>query len=265
MKYRALAHADLVVSEIGFAVGAHPAADPLLTERLVRLGYDEGINLFLLPARAVHDPAVAAALAGPVRGNVRLAVPLEWPASPSLSGLESALDRRLAALATDRVDVLFLRAVPDDAVRGGALGDVVHRLRASGKVLCVGLAGDDRSFPARAAQRAGASVIDFDAGPCYEAPRGLPAEGISAIARVAPGSCDAAPALSFLWEGAGRTRSQALAALLLASPGICSVAVPAATGDELREAARAPLAPALTDVELAAARAVDRRAALAGV
>ena len=123
------------------------------------------------------------------------------------------------------------------------------------------------------AERCGAALIDFDADESTgEIPRPIAGEfqragdapKISAIARFGHGfALAAAPSLSFLWDGTGRTAAQALIALHLLQSWVCSVSVGAMSDDELREVARAPLAPALTDMELAAFRSAERRPALA--
>jgi len=252
MKFRALSGTDIIVSEVGYAIASLPGGDPLVAARLTRLAYDEGINFFVLPSGSIHDAALAPAFAGLMRSKVCLAASLAWPGAVAFERLQSALEFRLGRLGTDRVDLLLLRDIPEENLLDGSAADVVHRLRVAGKVRAVGL-GTAHGAPAsfRAVNRAGATVVEVDA---LSAER--PSDPrVSALARLADFSSPSVDHLSFLWDGTGRSRLQALIALALASPSVCTTVIGPVTADELMDAARAPLASPLTDAELSAARA----------
>ncbi len=274
MKFRAITGTELVVSEVGYSIGARSGLDPLLTERLVRLAYDEGINLFCLPVGPLHDAAVSSALGGAVRNKVFLSASFAWPADGDMKRLETAISSRLLRLNTDRFDILFLRNIPSDALADGAAADFVHRLGAGGRARCVGFSGAaGEAVQVRSAERAGAALIDFDADETTgELPRAVAAEfghagessRISAVARFGPGfSSVASPSLSFLWNGTGRSAAQSLIALNLLNPWISSVSIAATSDEELRDVARTPLTPLLSERERAAIRAAERRPVLA--
>jgi len=254
VKFRAVGSTDLVVSEIGFSP---EASDPLDTQRLVRLAYDEGVTLLALPLSPRHDWAVAQALKGGLAGKLCLAATLAWPGA--FAALESAVSSRLTALGADRLDVLLLQDVPADAVADGTVGDALHRLRAAGRVRVAGLSIDALApDTVRVAERAGAAVIDVTL-PSVDAIAPLDTVGVSVFVRP---PIEAPEPLSFLWTETGRTRRQAPAALALAAASTAAVIATAVNDDGLREAARAALAPPLTAAEIAAARAPR---ALAGV
>ena len=112
VKFRAVAGTDLVVSEVGYAIGSRSDLDPLFTERLVRLAYEEGITLFCLPAGPLHDAAVSAAVRGEIRNKVFLSASFAWPSERDVTSIEAAVDARLSRLNTDRFDVLSRETCP---------------------------------------------------------------------------------------------------------------------------------------------------------
>lgn len=251
MKFRAVANTDLVISEVALDLdGSAAVFDPASAERLLRQAYDEGINFFLVSRLESLGGALGAAFGGDRRSKVSIAVRKTW--SGDVDRLAHQLEEDLQVAGIERADVLFVAGLQEADLHSGLVGDAVHRLRATGRV---GLAGTGQPAglqpPVSLAERNGFAMAD-------ERPlirhslgeeRGLPA--IVHAPDVATGPHVAA--LEFLWQDTGRTAGQTGVQLVLAMPGACAASIRPASAAELKELARAPLAPPLLPAEIGAA------------
>jgi len=243
MKFRAVAHTDLLVSEVALALDAPSApVDPVSTELLIRLACDEGINLILATGDdRPSDAGIGVALDQGRRAKVSLAMRLPWRGE--FDALSDRLARRLLAMGLDRPDLLILEGVSPGDLQAGAVGDAVHRLRASGRIGQAGLRAS-ALIDAGLIERNGFCLVAGNADtslPCLvDAPRFDDAD------------------VSFLWDDAGRTPAQAAVQMALSRPEVCSVFIRPSSTAGLRELARAPLAPPLSAREIFATREVMR-------
>lgn len=249
MKFRAVADTELLVSEVALDVdGSAAASDPVSAERLLRLAYDEGVNLFLVSRPQSLGGALGAAFGGEHRSKVSIAIREAW--TGDLDRFARRLDEDLQAAGIDRADVLLIAGLQEADLHSGRVGDAVHRLRAAGRVGLAGLGQPAGLFPSVSlAERNGLVVTEEQ--PLIR--RSLGEErGLPAIVR-APQLASCPSAIEFLWQQTGRTAGQTGVQLVLAMPGACAASVRPASAAELKELARAPLAPALLPAEIGAA------------
>ncbi len=243
MKFRAIANTELLVSETALALDA--PADTAAAEQLLRVAYDEGVNLFLAPDRPrPSDRAFEWAFSDERRAKVHLAFRLTW--TGDFSAFAHNLDDRLAALGAETVDVVIVSGVSRDDLQAGAVGDAVHRLRASGRIGHAALrAGDgDAAADARLIERNGFGLMEEDV-----APRIFSGDDKRPPLLVWPRAFDD-NSLAYLWNDAGRTAGQLAVQFALAQPGVCAAFVSPSDAAELKELARAPLAPPLSPEDL---------------
>jgi aryl-alcohol dehydrogenase-like predicted oxidoreductase len=249
MKFRAIPNTDLLVSETALALS--PALpDEAAAEQLLRLAYDEGINLYIVSPRAhPTDRAFAAAFSGDRRYKVHWALRVAW--TSDTARLAQMLEDRLLSLGTESMELVVLHGVSRADLRSGAVGDGVHRLRASGRAAHVALhAGEVDPFDdARLIERSGVALVEDEA-----TARLFSVDDRRPPLLVHAPRFEGEEALSFLWDGAGRTPAQAGVQMALAKPGVCSALIQPLSALELKELARASLAPPLSPEEVAAAR-----------
>lgn len=245
MKFRAIANTDLLVSEVALDVAIAPADAPAV-ELSLRLAYDEGINLFVISGSSPEaDAAFVTAFEGDRRSKVLLALRLAW--TGDAASFASDLDDRLRSLRTDKAEILLIENLSAEDLSGGAVGDAIHRLRASGRIGQAGLRAAPGVDDAKLIEKNGFGLLEEELTPRTSAEdRRLPA-------LVVPPRLDTIPAASFLWQDTGRTAAQAAIQFALAQPGVCSAIVHPA-GLDFKELARAPMAPPLSPEVLAAAR-----------
>jgi aryl-alcohol dehydrogenase-like predicted oxidoreductase len=149
---RALGNTGLRVSALGF--GAGPLGDEQLgdldAERLLRGAFDLGINVVdTAPSYGVSESRIGRVLAT-MTAAARDAVVVVTKGGYGVRGvadwtpkvLARGIDRALAQLCTDRIDVFLLHSCPRRRLEQGDLFEPLSHAKAAGKVRAVGYSGD---------------------------------------------------------------------------------------------------------------------------
>lgn len=173
MKYRALGRTGLRVSEIGFGawgIGGRTAGttsygdtDDRTSLAALERALDGGITFF--DTSSAYGDGHSEELIGQAFQRCRASVVIatkagydSWDRAPDFSpaAIVASVERSLARLRSDYIDLLQLHNAPLDAVRTGGLRDALARLEAAGKIRAWG-------FSAKSPAEALAAVTDLAA------------------------------------------------------------------------------------------------------
>jgi aryl-alcohol dehydrogenase-like predicted oxidoreductase len=177
MKYRALGRTGLSVSEIGFGawgiggrtVGhtSYGETDDAASRAALARALDCGITFFDTSSAygdGHSEALIGQAFHGAKRDKVVIATKAgyeSWNLAPDFSpaAIQASAEKSLARLHTDYVDLFQLHNPPAEALRDGALRDVLDRLKAAGKIRAWGISARSPVEAIEALVEFGAPVV----------------------------------------------------------------------------------------------------------
>jgi aryl-alcohol dehydrogenase-like predicted oxidoreductase len=177
MNYRSLGRTGLSVSEIGFGawgIGGRTAGhtsygdtDDRTSLAALARALDCGITFFDTSSaygEGHSEELIGQAFAGAKRDKVVIATKAgydSWDRAPDFSpaAVEASVDKSLARLRSDYVDLLQLHNPPAEALRCGALREALGRLQASGKIRAWGVSAKSPAEAIEALVEFGAPVV----------------------------------------------------------------------------------------------------------
>jgi aryl-alcohol dehydrogenase-like predicted oxidoreductase len=177
MKYRALGRTSLSVSEIGFGgwgiggrtVGhtSYGETDDATSLAALSRALDCGITFFDTSSAygdGHSEALIGQAFSGSGRDKVVIATKAgydSWDRAPDFSpaAIEASAEKSLARLRSDYVDLFQLHNPPAEALREGALREMLDRLLAAGKIRAWGVSAKSPAEAIEALVEFGAPVV----------------------------------------------------------------------------------------------------------
>lgn len=177
MKYRKLGRTGLSVSEIGFGgwgiggrtVGhtSYGETDDATSLAALSRALDCGITFFDTSSaygEGHSEALIGQAFSGSKRDKVVIATKAgyeSWDRAPDFSpvAIEASAEKSLMRLRSDHVDLFQLHNPPAEALREGALREVLERLQAAGKIRAWGVSAKSPAEAIEALVEFGAPVV----------------------------------------------------------------------------------------------------------
>lgn len=179
MNYRILGNTGLKVSEIGLGCEGFSEENFSMTKKLFDVAEKYGVNYFDLYA---SNPEVRQAVGNAMKGRREKFIAQshicsiwqngQYKRTRKISEVKAGFEESLKLLQTDYIDVgtiHYCDALDDwqNIVEGGVL-DYARELKASGKILHIGLSSHNPQVALKAVESGAIEVLMFSVNPCYD-------------------------------------------------------------------------------------------------